>query len=313
MDTNILVTLPMTDADRRRLAGRAGGSGGPYDVRTSTPGGATAEDLAWAHCVLGNLKPPSVLEDHPNIRWIHTPNVGLDAYAPLDRSRPDLKITNIKGIADHPVSDHVMALLLTLTRALPRVLYTAGATANWDTRDDYGPHCIALAGKHVHVLGYGSIARCLVRKLAGFDAAVTVYRRRGGGDDPHVARFRAISDLPSGVREADVLINLLPGLPETRCAVGAAVFAEMRPDAWFINAGRGSTVDEAALVDALSGGRLRGAALDVFAEEPLPGDSPLWSLPNLILTPHVAGRFDGEMRAHIDHFFDRLNEGYARS
>ncbi|MCC5807090.1 MAG: D-2-hydroxyacid dehydrogenase [Opitutales bacterium] len=302
MDTNILVTLPMTDADRRRLTERAVNC----RVRTSTPPGATAEDLGWADCVLGNLKPPAVLERYPNIRWIHTPNVGLDAYAPLAESRPDLKITNIRGIADHPVSDHVLALLLTLARALPRVLHTAGNPCNWGAREDYGPHCMTLAGKNVHVLGYGSIARCLVRKLAGFDGAVTVYRRRGEGNDPHVARFRALGELTSEVREADVLINLLPSLPETRCLVGAPVFAAMRADALFINAGRGSTVDEPALIDVLKNGRLCGAALDVFTEEPLPEDSPLWSLPNVILTPHVAGRFDGEMRAHIDFFFDSL-------
>jgi phosphoglycerate dehydrogenase-like enzyme len=165
-----------------------------------------------------------------------------------------------------------------------------------------------LAGKSAHVLGYGPIARCLVEKLLGLRLRVCVYRRAAEGDDVRVERFLSFDSLPREVGDADALFALLPDKPQTRRLIDATVLAAMKPSAYVVNVGRGSSVDEAALVEALSAGRIAGAALDVFEAEPLAASSPLWDLENVLISPHVAGRFDQEMRRHVERFAGLLRE-----
>jgi phosphoglycerate dehydrogenase-like enzyme len=159
-----------------------------------------------------------------------------------------------------------------------------------------------LSGARVDVLGYGPIARTLVEKLLALRCEVAVFRRTKPARsevDTHLIR-----DLPSLVGRTDALISLLPGGRETRRVVGAEIFSAMPSDAVFINLGRGSTVDEGALLQALTAGEVAGAGLDVFEEEPLPLSSALWAHPNVIVTPHVAGRFKGEIERQCTSFLE---------
>ena len=297
MKSRVLVTLPIRDADYAYLCSSLGNA----DTRLAEADGPSNADLRWADVVLGNLKPSSLLLDYPNIGWLHSPNVGLDAYRSVCEARPELVVSNSKGIVDHAVAEHAVALLLAMTRSLS-VLIDAQRRHSWALIDDYSIHRTTVAGKSVHVLGYGSIARCLIGKLSGLGARVCVYRRRARGRDLKVERFLAYSQLELEVASADALMVLLPEAVETRGMVGEEVLAAMPPHAFLVNVGRGTTVDEEALVVELQRYGIRGAALDVFAHEPLPPESPLWDLPNVLISPHIAGRFDQEMRMQVEGF-----------
>jgi phosphoglycerate dehydrogenase-like enzyme len=244
-----------------------------------------------------------------NVAWLHTPNVGLDSYAALRQARPDLQISNFVGVMDDAVAEHGLAMLFALTRRIPS-LTEAKVAQEWIQRE-FGESrgATTIAGKSAHVLGYGRIARSLISRLAGLGMKVTVYRRTPVGDDPVVERFLALAQLTDHVGQADVLISIVPEYPETLEIINWQVLDAMKPTSYVINLGRGSAVDESALVRALESGRLAGAGLDVFQQEPLPETSPLWRLPNVILSPHVAGRFDREMRLHLDGFLYLLGVG----
>jgi phosphoglycerate dehydrogenase-like enzyme len=299
----ILITLPLAQHDRQYLSLRLGG----FDLRFAAP--PSDDDLHWAQAIFGNVSPGARLIPHENIVRLHTPNVGLDSYAFLRQARPDLEITNSVGVMDDAVAEHGLALLLALTRCLP--LLVDGKTARAWMQRSFSEACGAttIAGKSAHVLGYGRIARTLVTRLAGLGMKLTVYRRQPRGDDPLVERFLALGELAEHVRHADVLVSILPEYPETREIISERVLGAMQPTAYLINLGRGSAIDEPALVTALQSGRLAGAGLDVFQQEPLAETSPFWALPNLILSPHVAGRFDQEMRLHIEGFLRSLMTG----
>ena len=137
------------------------------------------------------------------------------------------------------------------------------------------------------------MARAFIRKVSGLGIVVSVYRREAAGSDPHVHAFRALSALVNHCREADALVSILPDVAGTRRFISHRILSNMKPTACLVNLGRGAVLDEPALIEALQHGMIAGAALDVFVTEPLPHDSPLWDLENVLISPHVAGRFDG--------------------
>jgi phosphoglycerate dehydrogenase-like enzyme len=262
---------------------------------------AQPSDLSWPGVIFGNVKPPERLFPHRNLRWLHTPNVGVDDYRCLLEHRPDLRVTRGSGVVDDAVAEHAVAMLLYLTRGLG-VLARAQQTHAWGREAFMACGATVLAGKSAHVLGYGAIAQRLVDKLLGLGMRVCVYRRKACGSDPRVERFYAFESLPREVHEADVLVCLLPDKPQTRRLVNAQVLGALKRSAYLVNVGRGSVLDELALIDALSTRRLAGAALDVFESEPLSPTSALWDLDNVLVSPHVAGRFEAEIHRHMEQF-----------
>lgn len=227
----------------------------------------------------------------PGLRWVQTlaagPDVVLAAGFPSD-----VVITSGVGLHDLPVTEHTVALMLSLVRRLPAAA-AAQAEHRWDT--DLGglqplhpPGAVTtLIGARVLIWGFGSIAQRLAGVLTALSASVRgVARsagRRGGYD------VVAAGDVDQALSETDVLVMLLPATPETSRVLDARRLAQLPASAYVLNVGRGSSVDEPALVDALQSGRLAGAALDVTSTEPLPSSSPLWQAPRLLITPHAAG------------------------
>ena len=299
----VLVTLAVGPGDREILEQQLLGA----DLRFAAS--PAVEDVRWAEVVLGNANPAALAES--SVRWLHSPSVGLDVYDGLCGSRPDIEITNAVGVVDRAVAEHGLALLLALTRNVP-VMVDAQRKRRWgrEAYRDAGEGTL-IEGKRAHVLGYGRVARCIADLLVRLSMRVSVYRRAGVGDDPRVESFHPLSELVRRVGEAEVLVNVLPLRDETRAIVGRAVFGALPAGAYYLNLGRGPTTDEDALVDALRTGRLAGAALDVFAAEPLPDDSPLWTLPTVIVSPHVAGRFDVEVGRYVRGFVDRYGERFG--
>lgn len=225
---------------------------------------------------------------------------------------PGTQLANGVGLHDATVAEHTLALLLSLVRRLPQARREQ-EEHNWSS-DLGGPQPLhpdgpvtTLLGAKVLVWGFGSIAKRLAPLLTALGAEVRGIARSAGVRDGY--EVLAESDLLEVLPQADVLVSILPDSPGTRNAFGAAQLQAVASHAYFVNVGRGSTVDEAALVDALAQGQLAGAALDVTAVEPLPADSPLWDAPNLLITPHAAGGRPVNPDALIAHNVAALHFG----
>jgi phosphoglycerate dehydrogenase-like enzyme len=228
------------------------------------------------------------LDAHPECGWLHTTSVGVPSAVLRHAASTGLTVTNGAGTHGSAVAEHVLALLLAHLKGLPQTL------AAQQMRDWKVPAAMELRGRRTGVLGLGDIGRRTARLLDAFGAQVTGCRRGTGSrsaSDPSVPGLRAVygrerlEDFLSGL---DVLVVAVPLTAETAGLIGAAELALLRPGAVLVNVGRGPVVDEAALLAALRGGRLGGAALDVFTCEPLPASSALWAEPGVLITPHSA-------------------------
>jgi phosphoglycerate dehydrogenase-like enzyme len=201
-------------------------------------------------------------------------------------------IASGRGLHDRPVAEHTLALVLAAARRLHRA-FAAQRDHEWATdigglQPEPSPGVFStLRGARVTIWGYGSIGRTLEPHLTALGATVTG-AARSARQEGHVAVLDE-SHLVEHLPQTDVLIMILPSTPATRGALDAEKLAALPAHAWVVNVGRGDTVDEPALMDALRRGGIAGAALDVTSVEPLPADSPLWDTPNLIITPHAAG------------------------
>jgi phosphoglycerate dehydrogenase-like enzyme len=239
--------------------------------------------------------PGAVLEDAARrlhrLRWVQTFAAGPDAVLGAGFA-DDVVVTSGRGLHDDPVAEHTLALLLAAARALPD-LVRAQDEHRW-ARELSGNHpgrpadaLRTLSGARVLVWGFGSIATRLAPLLTALGAHVTGVATTAGERAGY--RVLTASDLGDELPHTDVLVGILPATDDTRHVIGADVLAQLPRHAWVVNVGRGSTLDEAALVDALRADRLGGAALDVFETEPLPPDSPLWAEPRVLISPHAAG------------------------
>jgi len=225
------------------------------------------------------------------LRWVQTLAAGPDAVLAAGFA-PEVVITGGTGLHDVTVAEHALALTLAAARRL-HLLVRAQIGRRW-AGEMGGLQPVSEPGSfrtlrdaRVAVWGFGGIAATLSPLLAALGARVTGIARSAG--ERHGFPVVAPSDLPTLLPETDVLINILPATDDTRHAVNAEVLSLLPPHAWLVNVGRGATVDEAALVNAVRGRRLAGAALDVFETEPLPPTSPLWDEPDVIISPHAAG------------------------
>lgn len=241
--------------------------------------------------------PPELLRSYahalPNVRFVQTLAAGTESVTAAGFD-PATVIASGRGLHDRPVAEHALALLLAAARSLP-VAFRAQAGRRWASelggrRPFPDPERFTtLVGARVAILGFGSIGHTLARHLTALSATPVGITR--DGLEPGTV---ALHDAPELLPSIDALVLALPAAPGNRKIVDAALLSRMPRHAWIINVGRGITVDEAALTRSLERGDLGGAALDVFESEPLPSSSPLWSLPNVIITPHAAGgRPDG--------------------
>ncbi len=206
---------------------------------------------------------------------------------------PEVPIASGVGLHDGPVAEHALGMILALLRNFPlavqnavRHVWAVGHDGAMKLRANDG-RITTLDGANVTIWGYGSIGSTLAPLVRALGADVTgVARTAGERDGVRVVDDSGLADV---LAETDVLVMILPNHPSTANAMDAERFAQLKEGAVLVNVGRGSTVDEDALVEALELGRLAGAALDVTAMEPLPAESPLWGQPTLLITPHVAG------------------------
>ncbi len=225
------------------------------------------------------------------LRWVQTLAAGPDHVLELNLPA-HIIVTSGRSLHDKPVAEHTLALLLAAARRLDLTLraqqeHRWAAELGGPQRWGNTVRLTTLSGAHVVVWGFGSIAATVAPYLELLGARVTGVARSAG--ERAGCKVVTPAELAEVLPTADVLVLILPATPRTRAALDARTLALLPPRAWVVNVGRGSTVDEDALLAALRSGRLAGAALDVFETEPLPINSPLWDAPNVILTPHAAG------------------------
>lgn len=234
-------------------------------------------------------------------RWVHVAAAGVDPYLfPALTGNPDVVLTNSRGVYDQPIAEYVLGLVLSLAKDFPG-MWNHQRGRQWRPRDSE-----RVGGRTVLVWGTGSIGRAVARLLRAVGMRVSGAGRTPRADDPDFGTVHGPATLRTGLGEADYVVLAAPLTAATRGMVDASVLAAMKPGARLVNVGRGQLVDEPALVDALSGGRLAGAALDVFAQEPLPAASPLWELPGVIVSPHTAGEVVHWRNDLAELFLDNL-------
>lgn len=261
--------------------------------------------LAAARVVLRGGVPASVL-DHliaraPNLRWIHSFSAGVDRVATPSVREHNLLVTNARGVFSRPIAEYVVMWCLAIARRLPQLLELQRERTWQPLRGR------ELGSLKVGVVGYGSIGSEIARLVAPFDTQVIATRRRPelGSSEPNV-RLLGYEQLDELLRESDVVVVAAPLTESTAGMIGAPQLQEMRQSAWLINIARGRLLDELALRRALEAGWIAGAVLDVFNEEPLPPDSPLYATPNLFVTPHTSWSSDRVVERSIDLFVDNL-------
>jgi phosphoglycerate dehydrogenase-like enzyme len=302
---NAKFTPDAMDQLRRDLAGHR-------LVLSSTPAtgnlasSAPDPELEHADVALGQPDPAQVMR-LPRLRWVHLTSAGYTRY-----DRDDLRaalrgrgaaMTNSSTVYAEPCAEHVFSMMLALARRLPHCVVEQQTTRAWGAVE-HRIRSRVLVGQTAVIVGYGAIGRRLAELLAPLRMDVVSVRRRPRGDE--TVRVVSEDELDGLLPDADHVVNILPENEQTVRFFNAARIRATKRGAVFYNIGRGTTVDQDALVSALDTGHLAGAYLDVTDPEPLPADHPLWSAPNCYITPHTAGGRDDEFHQLVGHFLANL-------
>jgi phosphoglycerate dehydrogenase-like enzyme len=278
-----------------------------------------------ADAFFGKLTPP-LLAAARRLRWVQAPTVSLEHFVFPELLDHPAVLTNMRGLFSDVIADHVFAYVLCFARNLHHYIRNQGA-ARWAPvggeaeRSTFaaGPGVVsAIDRAHLHlgdatlgVVGLGQIGSEVARRGLAFGMRVVGVDPVQTVAPPGVAALWRLDRLPDLLRESDFVVIAAPHTPETVRLFRRAQFGQMRRSAYLINIGRGVIVDLADLAAALRAGEIAGAGLDVFETEPLPGDHPLWAMPNVIITPHVAGASPRIAERHLAVLLDNVGR-FAR-
>lgn len=228
-------------------------------------------------------------EQAPKLKYIQALSSGTDQFDKEMLKQRGITLCNAAGANAAAVSEHAVGLMLGMVRRLfvarddQHRKHWSGMKGDFEIRED------ELAGKTAIVVGMGQIGRRLIRLLKAFEMTVIGIRANPASGAEGADEVHATSELPKLLPRADFVVLICPLTPETENLIDAKAFAAMKPTAYLVNCARGKVVDEAAMIEALQSKRIKGAGLDVMAVEPLPEESPLWTLPNAFLAPHTGG------------------------
>lgn len=259
-----------------------------------------------------SLRPEQFLAAE-KLRWIQAPTAAVHQFLFPELIESDVVLTNATEVHGPVVAEHVIAMIFALAKKVPQAAvlqrrYVWGQEAMWSER----PHLREIAGATLGLIGVGSIGRRVAKMAAALGMRVIAVREHVEKGTPEaVETVFPTSDLNKLLGQSDYVVVAAPLIPATNRLIGAAQLAAMKPDACLINVGRGPQVDAVALADALRRRKIGGAALDVFDREPLPEDSPLWDLDNLLITPHTAGLTEKLWYRHYELFSGNLRRYLA--
>ncbi|WP_329001195.1 D-2-hydroxyacid dehydrogenase [Kribbella sp. NBC_00709] len=246
--------------------------------------------------------PPEVLAKAPKLRWVHSPSAGVDSDLTPEMRASPVVLTSSAGNGGISLAEHSILLMLMLNRDVPRWM-RAQAEHRWD-HYRHGE----LAGRTVGIYGLGHSGLDLALKAKAFHMRVLGVRRRPGQPSPNVDE---LCDLDQLLAESDFVVVTTPRTPSTAGVFGTDEFARMKSSAYFICISRGGIADDDALLEALRSGQIAGAGLDAHGVEPLPPESPFWSLPNVIVTPHNGATSDGTLRRSQEIVADNIRRFVA--
>jgi len=250
---------------------------------------------------------PAHLAAAARLRWVHSPAAGIGSMLLPEMIASPVTISNSRGMSADTIAEHVIGLTIAVFRKFP-LAGRRQAERRWAQDEAIQPPPLrTIQSSHVLVVGLGSIGAACARRFAALGAMVSGIRRRTGQPAPvGVSRVGPPAVLLEFLRGADVVVIAAAQTKETRRMIGEAELGAMKPEAILINVSRGKLVDEAALARALAGGTIGGAGLDVFEHEPLDPASPLWALPNVLITPHMSGFRADHWDAATDLFAENL-------
>jgi phosphoglycerate dehydrogenase-like enzyme len=273
------------------------------DLRFAPDAAAAAEAIpdaevafAWDEALL-----EPVWSSARALRWVQSARTGVEGILFPAFAGSDVTLTNVRGVYDAATAEWAVGAILAMAKDL------AGLERDRLARRSLPREVELVAGRRLLVVGIGPIGRAVARAARALGMEVRGVGRRGRPGDPVFGYVLGIDALLEGLAWADVVVDALPATRATARVFDAASFAAMRDGARFVNVGRGSTVDEAALADALVSGHLAGAALDVYEREPLPQGSPLWALEQVILSPHAGAMVGGWREAVVEVFLENLD------
>ena len=243
-----------------------------------------------AHGIDARFAKTAFLKKASNLRWVQVQSAGVDRYLQIQplMENDALVLSNFRGIHGPSIADHSMAMLLSLTRNLNH--YGANQREGKWSKSSPPTNSVALDGKTMLVVGLGGIGTQIAQRANGFGMRVIGTRRSDSPSPDYIDKVGKPNELLSLLPEADVVALAVPLTSETENLLDAEAFAAMKEGSYLINIARGKVVNTEALMQALESGKLAGACLDVTDPEPLTKGHPLWKLPNVIITPHVAGR-----------------------
>lgn len=306
----VVVSFPLTERTRATIEGAS-----PlvrildYPTEAIAPGAVRppptseqARSLSQAEVIFGShLDPIEALDAAPNVKWLQVLTAGLDELIEQGILERDFTITTMSGVGAVPIAEYCMGVMVMLEKGLHTTMRDQ-AEHRWN----FG-FAGQLRGKTCGIVGLGAIGRELARRARAFEMRVVAMRRSAqpGDSDPDVDELLPASELPRLLAESDYINLCVPLTAETDGMIGAEEIALMKPEASIVNIARASVIDADALLEALRAERIAGAALDVHDPEPLSENSPLWDLPNVIVTPHRSGAMHG--------YFDRAAEFFAEN
>ncbi|MDQ2652432.1 MAG: D-2-hydroxyacid dehydrogenase [Chloroflexota bacterium] len=283
-------------------------SDGRYRIAEATPSDA---ELAEADVIVGWQVSAEQLDQAPRLRWFHAGSAGVEHLDLRALHKHSAILTNSRGVSAPNMAEHAMGMMVALARRFPRLMREQSAHS-WRDEDTHR-EVRELGEETLLIIGTGEIGSQVASRAAAFGMRVEGLRRRAHAETPpNFDRIWSADDLGKALSSADHVVVTLPDTPETRGLLDAAAFAACKPGAMIYNVGRGAVIDTAALVAALQSGHLGGAGLDVTEPEPLPADSPLWDLENVLITAHTSGaspRYWERQEALISDNLGRYLEG----
>jgi phosphoglycerate dehydrogenase-like enzyme len=291
----LVLVCGVPEQEEERIRAAAPGAEVVFAARAAD----VADRLPAAHVVAGNLDAAG-LAVAGRLRWVHSWAAGVDGALYPEMVASPVVLTSSKGNGAVPLAEHALMLMLMLDRDAPRWLRAQGSRS-WD-RHRHGE----LAGATCGIVGMGGAGTALARRAAAFDMRVLGLRRRPGRQVPDVDRMYGPSEVTAFVAESDFVVVTAALTAQSRGLLGPEAFRAMKPTAFYVCVSRGGIADDTALLTALREGWIAGAGLDAHAVEPLPPDSPFWSLPNVIVTPHNGATTAQTQRRGVDIFVDNL-------
>jgi len=260
--------------------------------------------LADAEVIYGRRPPPNMVSRAPKLKWFQTFLAGVDHFLDEELIRSPIKITNMGGLHTC-VAETTLSMILMLSKGAP-FCFENKRKKKWVRYDP-----LSVEGSTVGIVGLGKIGKIVARLCKAFGMKVFATRRsaKAGDTARYVDKIFPMSNLEVLLSKGDFILSVLPSTPDTDKMFGEKEFRRMKKSAFFINMGRGNAVDEEALIRALSEGWIAGAGLDAYEKEPLPPESGLWDLPNVILFPHVSGKMKNYERL-INRIFCENLERY---